>query len=325
MGLLSYLTWCVEHLLSEAESAARWADQFMAVPDRHERARRMLGDLSARVVGGGAPREFVRDLPPEAGARDLSESTAYVVHRSVKTHLYVAGAHGMPLKDPGILLDQGLLLLGAEHGLADFLAALGEPKPAPEVLRRRFPGGRDEAAARLIAALEATDSRVQAIPFPGARAGAFEFLTLSYAADLANAYYDDMVVDAREVRELMRAAAERAVSVFGLLKLTARADGLVTDDEEALLSAVRRVVPAVEEEVLQEALRAMSVERLPVVLRYAEERFGLVHCMLAMACADHKLHPAEIQLCREVAALLEVPMEDVERALAGLPVPLPSS
>lgn len=317
-GLLPYLAWCVQAFAPEAESAARWADQFLAFPDRHERARRMIGDLSARVSASGTPRAFVEEFPGVRGG--LQVETAYMVFRMVKIHMYVAAAHGIPLVDLPLLEDQSLLLMGAELGLAPFESAVSDRGGASDVLRRRFPGSRAEAAALLQDGFESRVGRLAQLPFAGALRGALEFLTFASATDLANAYYDDMVLRPEEVTALSLHSAERAVSVLGLLKLTARADGAVSRQEEGLLEALRQVVPAVDPQALQRALGSLSLERLPQVLTFAEERQGLLQCMLAMASADARLDPVEERLCRDVADLLEIPQDQVDRAISVLPL-----
>lgn len=318
MGLLPYLAWCVQAFAPEAESAARWADQFLAFPDRLERARRMIGDLSARVSASGTPRAFVEEFPGVRGR--LQVETAYLVFRMVKIHLYVAAAQGIPLADLRLLEDQSLLLMGTELGLPPFEGALADRGGASDVLGRHFRRGREEAADLLQDAFESRVRRLAELPYAGALRGALEFLTFASAADLANAYYDDMALRPEEVAVLSLRSAERAVSVLGLLKLTARADGAVSRQEEGLLEALRQVVPAVDAQALTRALGSLSLARLPEVLEYAEERHGLLHCMLAMASADARLDPVEERLCREVADLLEIPQDQVDVAISRLPL-----
>ena len=318
MGLYPLLQWCIESFAPEAESAARWADNFMAVPDRKERGRRMVAELSARVAGSGTPRDFVLELPGVRGK--LPVGAAYLAFRIVKIHLYVAGAHAMPLVDFPGLADQSLLLMGAELGLPWFASALSERVPASALLRRRFPKGHVGAAEFLQEDLVRRVTHLQDHPHSHALQGAMEFLTLASAADFANAYYDDMSVSPRELEELNLNAARRAVALTGLVKLVARADGIMTSEEEEVLAALREVIPPQDAASYQQALAGMSPEQLPQILRLAEERQGLLRCMIAVASADGHLSPAEEALCRDVAGILEIPEADVDRALAQLRV-----
>lgn len=317
-GLLPFLSWCVENLAPEAESAARWADHYMAVPDRRERARRMVGDLSSRVVASGTPRDFVEELPGVRG--HLGVEGGYLVFRAVKTHLYVAAAQGIPLVDRTMLEDQSLLLLGAEFGLPAFVAALAEKRPAPKVLRHHFPRGREEAAELLGTELARRVAHVERQSFAGTLRGALEFLTLAAASDFANAYYDDGKVSPEEFAELRRAGARRAVAVTGLLKLMARADGVITVEEEAVLEAIRHLLPEQDAGLFREVMNAMSPGQLPEVLPFAEERQGLLRCMVTMASADRRVDPAEEALCRNVAELLEIPAAELDATRARLQV-----
>jgi len=314
-GLLPLLNWCVEALAPEAEAAGRWADCYLAVPDRARRARRMLGELSERIVASGSPRDFANELP---GVREgLPLEAAYLVFRMVKTNLYVAAAHGVSLVDPAALEDQNLLLLGAELGLPTFTATLTGKGPAGDLLRRHFPRARGEASALVQAELVRRVTCLEGQAYAGALRGTLEFLTVASAADFANAYYDDMLLSLPELVDLNRAAARRAVAVMGLVKLVARADDALAAEEEALLSALRNLVPEQDPSVRQEAMATMSAARLPEVLTMAEERQGLLACMVAMAGADGVLSPEEEQLCRDAAGLLEISNVDIERALSN--------
>ncbi len=313
-SLILLLTWCVATLAPEAEAAGRWADCYMAVPDRKQRARRMLGELSERVVASGSPRDFVEELP--GFQEGLPLEAAYLVFRMVKTNLYVAAAHGLPLVDLPALEDQNLLLLGAELDMPAFVAALTGKGPARDMLRRHFPQGRSEASALLQAELVRRVSSLEGQPYAGALRGALEFLTVASAADFANAYYDDMLVSLQELADLSRAAARRAVSVIGLAKLVARADDAMATEEEALMAALRHLVPAQDPAARQQALATMSAEQLPGLLTLAEERHGLMTCMVAMAGADGMITREEEQLCRDVARLLEISEVEIERLLS---------
>lgn len=315
-GLLPFLDWCVEACAPEAAAAARWADQFMALPDRRERGRRMLAEISERVVASGSPRDFVEDLPGVRGV--LPVEAAYLIYRMVKTHLYVAAARGLPLVDVQGLKDQNLLLAGAELGLPPFASALSERGPAAAILQRRFPRGRSEAAEIVQIELLRRVAALEGRPFSDALRSALEFLTLASAADFADAYYEGMVVHPQQLANLAGAAARRTVAVTGLVKLVAWADGILSVEEEAMLAAVRQVVPSQPQEVLREAIASMSPEQLPQVLPFAEERQGVLQCMLAMALTDGRLDSAQEELCRDVAALLELPEADVDRVRAQL-------
>lgn len=314
--MLPFLSWCVAAFAPEATSAARWADSYLAIPDRKERARRMLAEISARVVASGKDRDFVLELPGVRGRLPLE--AAYLVYRLVKTHLYVAGAQGVPLADLPTLEDQSLLLLGAELGLPGFVSALADRRPAPAILQRRFRGGRVEAAGFVKSELLRRIAALEGQPFPEALLSALEFLTLASAADFAAAYYHDMAVRPGEVIELGRAAARRTVAVTGLVRLVGWVDGILSVEEEAMLQAVGMVVPAHDPETLREAKASVSPEQLPQVLPFAEERQGVLQCMLAMALADGQLDRAKEELCRDVADLLELPRADVDRVLAQL-------
>lgn len=299
-GLGRLVHWCVDSFASEAESAARWADCYMAVPDRAERARRMIGDLSARVVGAGYPRHFVEELPGVRGR--LRTEAAYLVFRLVKIQLYVAAAMGHRMDDREALEAQSLLLLAM---------ALGEP---PEWRSQQ------QAESRLEEILDQRVAAVEALPHATAMLGAFEFLTLAAAADVAAAWFDDMHLSGRDLDALRRSSAERTAVVLGLLKLMARADGTLSRPEEGVLDEVARVLPHVDPADLRRAVAEMSVERLPEILPFAEERQGLLDCMLAVATADGRLAPEEEGLCREVARVLEIPDEEVTRRVARLPL-----
>ncbi len=311
--LLHLLDHIVRTLAPEAEAAGRWADCYLAEPRRRERARRMLGELSERIVASGSPRDFVAELPGVGAG--LPPEAAYLVFRMVKTNLYVAAAYGSPLTDPVALRDQNLLLLGASWGLESFLAALSERGPAGTVLRRHL--SLEDAAARLETELARRVAPVAGTDPAASLRGTLEFLAVASAADVANAYYDDGLVSPQEMADLVRSAARRTVSVLGLVKLVAGADDSTTPEELALLADLRRLLPGPDPTARHEALATLSAQQLPAVLSLAEERQGLLACMVAMAAADGMLQPAEEGLCRDVARLLEISEVDTDRILAG--------
>lgn len=306
MALDRLIAWCVEEIGEEARSAALWEGGALALPDRNARARRMLDELSARVVAVGHPRDFVRTLP--GVGPEMRTEAAYLVFRMVQSHLYVAAAQGHRMKDREW---DSLLLMALALRLADPPLQKGN---AREILTAAFPGGRRQVEDRLERELDARVRRLEILP--RAALGASEFLTLAMSVDLSTAWFNDLRLSPPEMDALRRRAADRAAAVMSLLRLTARADGEVTPDEEAVLSAMAEALPT-----LGGAPSRLEVDSLPKVLWSAEERHGLLRCMLAVAAADGEWGPEEERLCRTVAELLGLPPHIVD---CWIPQPMPS-
>lgn len=306
MALDRLLAWCVANVGEEALSAAVWEGGRLALPDRNARARRMLDEVSAKVVAVGHPREFVRTLPGVGPA--MRTEAAYLVFRMVQSHLYVAAAQGHRMKDREW---DCLLLMALALGLADPPLRKGS---ARDILTAAFPGGRREAEARVEAELDARVHRLETLP--RAALGASEFLTLALSVDLATGWFDDLRLSAGELARLRTRAADRAASVMSLIRLTARADGEVTPEEEAVLAAIAEALPT-----LGGPPSRLSVEGLPGLLGSSEERHGLLRCMVAVATADGEWGSEEERLCRTVAELLGLPPHVVD---CWVPQPLPA-
>lgn len=291
MALDRLLAWCIENLGEEARSAALWEEGPLALPDRTARARRMLDEVSTRVVAFGHPREFVRTLP--GVGPEMRTEAAYLVYRMVQAHLYVAAAQAHRMQDR----DWDCLLL--------MVLALGLADPplrgtAREILTAAFPGGRAQVEDRLERELDARVRRLETLP--RAALGASEFLTLAMSVDLATGWFDDLRLSPQEMVNLRRRAADRAAAVMGLIRLTAGADGAISPEEEAVLGELAQALPT-----MGGSPSRLSVDILPRLLWSTEERHGLLRCMVAVATADGEWGPEEERLCRTVAELLGLP------------------
>ncbi|HXE71209.1 MAG TPA: TerB family tellurite resistance protein [Candidatus Nitrosotenuis sp.] len=164
--------------------------------------------------------------------------------------------------------------------------------------------------------------RLERSPSPGVR-GALGFLLLAAASEAAWGWCNDQVLTLRELEAMERAVGRRVAALLGLVQEVARADEVPSSEEGEILYAVRGFAPGLSADELRQAIARLPGEEVPEIFPYAEERQGVLACMLAVACADGHLDPREEALVQTVGSRLQIPPERVasllEEARRGIP------
>ncbi|HXE73286.1 MAG TPA: TerB family tellurite resistance protein [Candidatus Nitrosotenuis sp.] len=317
-GLLVLLRWSVEELAGEAEAAARWINERYFYKGAEVRARLLLGELSHLVTAAGSPRSFAASLPG-VGPRPqgLTPEAAYLAYRMAKMGLYVEAIFHSGRRDPQEQVERLLLVMGVALGLPrvkDALVYAGRTHPH-QIIRHLTGNGPGWLARALQEVLEERLRSIRDLPWASALRGVFEYLTLGTAAQAAIAYCNDLLFTRQDLQMLETSSADQAAATLALLAEVARADEALRPQEEALVAAVRDLLPAVDEQALELARRRLEGESLADIFPYAEEQKGLLETMLAVACADGVLDPREEDLVRRVAARFELNSEATEQML----------